>query len=235
MYTFRYIDITIIPFGVKFLCNSSNINPFYPQEYNNIPIHQIMLPLNPHVSPVWMVFSDCTSLKQPYCPISSNEIPSNPFIFSSVSHYQIYVSHQEKSIVNRKFLAYDMKNRENTTKYQWHNIFVHVPIILLVIYHDISHHIPTNNARHYCWWLHHHLVVVGPPLSQFYRYTSLYILLVTPKEISTELSPSHQSSVGLVPRKAWIWKLWVNFHKHGVKSLFYLLDYINSLHTVIYI
>ena len=175
------------------ICNSSNINPFYPQEYNNIPIHQIMLPLNPHVSPVWMVFSDCTSLKQPYCPISSNEIPSNPFIFSSVSHYQIYVSHQEKSIVNRKFLAYDMKNRENTTKYQWHNIFVHVPIIMLVIYHDISHHIPTNNARHYCWWLHHHLVVVGPPLSQFYRYTSLYILLVTPKEISTELSPSHQS------------------------------------------
>jgi hypothetical protein len=36
--------------------------------------------------------------------------------------------------------------------------------------------------------------VVGPPLSQFYRYTSLYILLVTPKEISTELPPaiSHQ-------------------------------------------
>jgi hypothetical protein len=77
--------------------------------------------------------------------------------------------------------------------------------------------------------------VVGPPLSQFYRYTSLYILLVTPKEISTELSPSHQSSVGLVPRKAWIWKLWVNFHKHGVKSLFYLLDYIFITYSYIYI
>ena len=127
------------------ICNSSNINPFYPQEYNNIPIHQIMLPLNPHVSPVWMVFSHCTSVKQPYCPISSNEIPSNPFIFSSVSHYQIYVSHQEKSIVNRKFLAYDMKKSWKNTKNT----------------HDIAFLFMSPS---YCWWYIMIYPITSPPI-----------------------------------------------------------------------